>query len=41
MSKQPQQPQTPDDTAGYWIGMVLFSVLIPALFFVAVALSPT
>jgi hypothetical protein len=29
-----------NDNGGFWIGMVLFSVLIPALFGIAVALSP-
>ena len=34
-----QQPKS--DNAGFMIGMVLFSVLIPALFGIAVYLSPT
>lgn len=29
-----------NDNGGFWLGMVLFSVLIPALFGIAVALSP-
>ncbi len=29
-----------DDTANYYLGLVLFSVLVPALFFVSVYLSP-
>lgn len=29
-----------DDTANYYLGLVLFSVLVPILFFASVALSP-
>lgn len=35
------QQQPKNDNAGFMIGMVLFSVLIPALFGIAVYLSPT
>lgn len=29
-----------DDSANYYLGLVLFSVLVPALFFISVYLSP-
>ena len=33
--------QAKDDSTNYYLGLVLFSVLIPVLFFVSVWLSPT
>lgn len=33
--------QKKNDDAGFMIGMILFSVLIPAIFGIAVYLSPT
>ena len=36
-----QQSKSPNDDAGFMIAMILFSVLIPALFGIAVYLSPT